>query len=93
MGLQEGKFAYKAVTPHNDEEKETVKKISSIDEKEASEASWLIPDRRASTWQAVANMTSFVQGVGTLALPYAVFKRPRNHSWFSFVRFNSLVHR
>ena len=29
---------------------------------------------KASTWQAVVNMTSFVQGVGTLALPYAVYK-------------------
>ena len=74
MGLQEGKFAYKAVRPHDNEERKDVKNISSIDEEEASETSRLILDSRASTWQAVANMTSFVQGVGTLALPYAVFK-------------------
>ena len=73
MGLQEGKFAYKAVKPHNDEERQGMKNVSSIDE-DVSETSRLILDSRASTWQAVANMTSFVQGVGTLALPYAVFK-------------------
>ena len=74
MGLQEGKFAYKAVRPHNNEERQSMKNASSTDEEDASETSRLILDSRASTWQAVANMTSFVQGVGTLALPYAVFK-------------------
>ena len=74
MGLQEGKFAYKAVRPHNNEERQSIKNVSSTDEEDASETSRLILDSRASTWQAVANMTSFVQGVGTLALPYAVFK-------------------
>lgn len=74
MGLQEGKFAYKAVKPHNDEERENVKNVSSIDEEAVCETSRLILDNRASTWKAIANMTSFVQGVGTLALPYAVFK-------------------
>ena len=73
MGLQEGKFAYKAVKPHNDEERQDMRNVSIIDE-DASETSRLILDSRASTWQAVANMTSFVQGVGMLALPYAVFK-------------------
>jgi len=74
MGFQEGQFAYKAVKPYNNDEIKNVKNGSSIDEEEACETSRLILDSRASTWQAVANMTSFVQGVGTLALPYAVFK-------------------
>lgn len=75
MGLMEGKFAYKTLKSHDHEERENVKKADSIDEEEARhETSRLILDSRASTWQAVANMTSFVQGVGTLALPYAVFK-------------------
>lgn len=74
MGLQEGKFAYKAVKLHNNEERESMKNVSSTDEEDTSETSRPIFGSRASTWQAVANMTSFVQGVGTLALPYAVFK-------------------
>ena len=74
MGLQEGKFAYKTLNSHDNEERENVKNAGSIDEDEARETSRLILDSRASTWQAIANMTSFVQGVGTLALPYAVFK-------------------
>ena len=57
MGLQEGKFAYKAVKPHNDEERQDMRNVSSIDE-DASETSRLILDSGASTWQAVANMTS-----------------------------------
>lgn len=74
MGLMEGKFAYKTLKPHDHEERENVKNVSSTDEEEARETSRLILESEASTWQAVANMTSFVQGVGTLALPYAVFK-------------------
>ena len=74
MGLQEGKFTYKTLKPHDHEERENVKNASGVDEEEARETSRLILDSRASTWHAVANMTSFVQGVGTLALPYAVFK-------------------
>lgn len=74
MGLMEGKFAYKTLKPHDHEERENVKNVSSTDEEEARETSRLILESEASSWQAVANMTSFVQGVGTLALPYAVFK-------------------
>lgn len=74
MGLMEGKFAYKTLKPHDHEERENVKNVSSTDEEEGRETSRLILESEASTWQAVANMTSFVQGVGTLALPYAVFK-------------------
>ena len=74
MGLKEGKFAYKTLKSHDHEERENLKKAGSIDEEEGRETSKLTLDSRASTWQAVANMTSFVQGVGTLALPYAVFK-------------------
>ena len=74
MGLQEGKFTYKAVKTHDNNEMEDVKNVSSIDEEEACETSRLILDSRASTWRTVANMTSFLLGVGALALPYAVFK-------------------
>lgn len=74
MGLREGNFAYKAVKLHNNEERESMKNVSTTDEEDTSETSRPILSSRASTWQAVANMTSFLQGVGTLALPYAVFK-------------------
>ena len=74
MGLKEGKFAYKTLKSHDHEERENLKNAGCIDEEEGRETSKLTLDSRASTWQAVANMTSFVQGVGTLALPYAVFK-------------------
>ncbi|XP_068713143.1 vesicular inhibitory amino acid transporter-like [Montipora foliosa] len=74
MGLQEDKFTYKAVKTHDRNEREHVKNVSSIDEEEACETSILNLDSRASTWRAVVNMTSFLLGVGALALPYAVFK-------------------
>ena len=74
MGLQQGKFAYKAVKLYNNDEVKNVENGSSINREEGYGTSRLIHDSRASTWQAVANMTCFVQGVGTLALPYAVFK-------------------
>ena len=74
MGLQQGKFTYKATKTHDNDEREDVKNVSSINEEEACETSRLILDSRASTWRAVANMTNFLLGVESLALPYAVFK-------------------
>lgn len=44
MGLSEGKFVYKVFKLYNDEEKEIVKKVSSIVEEEVSEVSRLIFD-------------------------------------------------
>ena len=41
MGLQEDKFAYKAVKPHDNEERKNVKNVSSIDKEEACETSTL----------------------------------------------------
>ena len=61
MGLQEGRFTHKAIKPHDNDERKDVKNVSRIDEEEACETSRLILDRRASTWLAVGNMTSFVR--------------------------------
>ena len=55
------------------EEWKSKNEVSNKGEEEASETKRSIANK-ASTWQAVVNITSFVQGVGTLALPYAVFK-------------------
>lgn len=42
MGLQEGKFVYKVVKLYNNEERESMKNVSSIDEEGISEISRLI---------------------------------------------------
>lgn len=63
------KFSYKSLKSHDIEA--SGKDVCNSNE-EGGESRPIAGE--ASTWQAVANMTSIVQGVETLALPYAVFR-------------------
>lgn len=65
------KFSYKSLKSHDIEARRNGKDVCNSNE-EGGESRPIAGE--ASTWQAVANMSSIVQGVGTLALPYAVFR-------------------
>lgn len=68
MGLQRREFSYNVLKSQEDGKE--VGADSNSDEEKSGESN----GGEASTWKAIANMTGFVQGVGTLALPYAVLK-------------------
>ena len=70
MGVHASTFSYE---PLKSQERENEKDFRNSGDDETNEKRQPIAGQ-ASTWKAVANMTSFVQGVGTLALPYAVLK-------------------
>lgn len=67
------KFSYKILK--SSEEVEDVEDIvydphSNVNDKQSSGTT----SGKASTWKAIANMTSFIQGAGAMALPYGVMK-------------------
>ena len=70
MGLNVGKFSYdyEILESHHSGKEQDVGNLEKDQDGESDSI------RTASTWRAVVNMTSFVQGVGTLTLPYAVMK-------------------
>lgn len=73
MGAHVTTFSYKLLKSQDDGERRNKENVRNSDDEEANKTSQPIKGQ-ASTWKAVANITSFVQGVGTLALPYAVYK-------------------
>lgn len=73
MGSKVSTFSYKRIKSQDSEEGGNEGDVQSKGEEQASDGS-TTDEGKASTWQAVANMSSFVQGVGSLALPYAVMK-------------------
>ena len=73
MGSNVSAFSYKRLKSQDSEEREMERDVYSEEEGQASDTS-ATDAGQASTWQAVVNMTSFLQGVGSLALPYAVMK-------------------
>ena len=73
MGSKVSTFSYKRLKSQDSEEGGIEGHVHSKGEEQASDGS-ATDESQASTWQAVANMSSFVQGVGSLALPYAVMK-------------------
>ena len=73
MGSHFGKIIYyKTLKSQEDEENGVVSDASNSDEQGGTESRKITGE--IPTWKAIANMTSFVQGVGALALPYAVLK-------------------
>jgi len=70
MGSHFGKAHYKILKPQENGKGVAVFNESNSGESDESRAK----ASKVSTWKAIVNITSFVQGVGTLALPYAVLK-------------------
>ena len=69
------KFSYKLKILKSSEEVEDVEEIvydphGNVNDKQSSGKT----SGKASTWKAIANMTSFIQGAGAMALPYGVLK-------------------